>query len=167
MTIAAVKGACPAGGCCLAMCCDFRIVTQDASMGLNEVAIGISVPAYWIKLMTSIIGQGKADKMCQYARMIGADEAIKVGFVDHVVEKAEELVPAATKVAQEALKLPDGGRGVAKGLLRGELGGAWGDKGALEKDAQHLWENLSNESTVKALKAVMDRLGKPKGPAKM
>src|SRR5271155_1315193 len=88
LTIAAVKGACPAGGCCLAMCCDFRIVTRDASMGLNEVAIGISVPAYWIKLMTSIIGQGKADKMCQYARMIGADEALKVGFVDYVVEKA-------------------------------------------------------------------------------
>lgn len=136
-------------------------------MGLNEVAIGISVPAYWIKLMTSVIGQGKADKMCQYARMIGADEALKIGFVDQVVETADQLVPVATKVAQEVLKLPDPGRVVAKNLLRGELGRAWGDKDAIEIDAHQLWGGLTDESTVKALKAVMARLGKPKGPAKM
>lgn len=167
ITIAAVKGACPAGGCCLALCCDFRIVTRDMSMGLNEVAIGISVPAYWIKLMTSVIGQGKADKMCQYARMIGADEALTIGFVDQVVETADQLVPVATKVAQEVLKLPDPGRVVAKNLLRGEFGRAWGDKDAIERDAHQLWGGLTDESTVKALKAVMARLGKPKGPAKM
>lgn len=40
MTVAAVKGACPAGGTCLAMACDYRVLTKDASMGLNEVAIG-------------------------------------------------------------------------------------------------------------------------------
>ena len=59
LTIAAVKGACPAAGFCLAMCCDFRIVTQDASMGLNEVAIGLSVPGNWIKVMISIMAEGK------------------------------------------------------------------------------------------------------------
>src|SRR5271170_2188409 len=81
VTIAAVKGACPAGGCCLAMCCDFRIVTEDVTMGLNEVAIGISVPRMWVKVMIGIIGQGKADKLTQYARNVGAQEALKIGFV--------------------------------------------------------------------------------------
>ena len=136
-------------------------------MGLNEVAIGISVPGYWIKLMTSIIGQGKADKMCQYARMIGADEALKIGFVDQVLESADELVLAATKAAQEALKLPDPGRIVAKNMLRGELGQVWGNKSGLESEAHQIWGNLTNESTVKALKAVMARLSKPKGSAKI
>jgi hypothetical protein len=77
------------------------------------------------------------------------------------------LVPVATKVAQEVLKLPDPGRMAAKDFLRGELGTAWGDKGALERDAHQIWGRLTDEGTVKALKAVMARLGKPKGPAKM
>lgn len=36
-TAAAIKGACPAAGTCLAMCCDVRIATKDVTMGLNEV----------------------------------------------------------------------------------------------------------------------------------
>lgn len=42
VTVAAVAGACPAGGCCLALCCDLRVITADGAMGLNEVALGTS-----------------------------------------------------------------------------------------------------------------------------
>jgi Delta3-Delta2-enoyl-CoA isomerase len=167
LTIAAVKGACPAGGCCMAMCCDFRIVTKDMSMGLNEVALGISVPHHWIKLMASIIGQGKADKLCQYARSVGAEEALKIGLVDKVVSDASELQDEAVKIAQEVFKLPDSGRAVTKDLLRGELGRAWGDTSALEEDAHKVWGFLTKEETVIALKGVMARLSKPKKEAKM
>ena len=41
--MAAIRGACPAGGCCLSLCCDFRIMTDFGHIGLNEVALGISV----------------------------------------------------------------------------------------------------------------------------
>jgi len=41
--VAAIRGACPAGGCCLSLCCDFRIMTDFGHIGLNEVALGISV----------------------------------------------------------------------------------------------------------------------------
>ena len=29
VTVAAIKGACPAGGCCLSLCCDMRIMTEQ------------------------------------------------------------------------------------------------------------------------------------------
>jgi Delta3-Delta2-enoyl-CoA isomerase len=167
LTIAAVKGACPAGGCCLAMCCDFRIVTKDASMGLNEVALGISVPHHWVKLMISIIGQGKADKLCQYARSVGADEALTIGLVDKVVSDASNLQDEAVKVAQEIFKLPDPGRALTKDRLRGELGRAWGEKTTLEEEAHTAWGYLTKEETVTALKGVMARLSKPKKESKM
>ncbi len=51
-TVAAIRGACPAGGCITALCCDYRIMSNDvpgATIGLNEVALGISVPRYWIQ----------------------------------------------------------------------------------------------------------------------
>merc|ERR1712224_530821 len=87
VTLAAIPGSCPAAGCCLALCCDFRIITANCSMGLNEVALGIPVgmefldsyvvtfmspstqwyarnvalgipvPSHWIELMSSTIGQ--------------------------------------------------------------------------------------------------------------
>ena len=167
VTIAAVKGACPAGGCCLAMCCDFRIVTKDASMGLNEVALGISVPGNWVKLMVSIIGQGKSDKLCQYARSVGADDALRIGLVDKVVSDAGALEAESIRMAQEILKLPDAGRAITKDLLRGELGRAWGNTTALEEEAHKAWGHLTKEETVAALKGVMARLSKPKKEAKM
>jgi Delta3-Delta2-enoyl-CoA isomerase len=167
VTIAAVKGACPAGGCCLAMCCDFRIVTEDASMGLNEVALGIAVPKHWVKVMIGIIGQGKTDKLTQYARNIGAQEALKIGLVDGVVNGPDDLDGSVINVAKAAFQLPDPGRGVTKDILRGELGRVWGNKDGLEQEAHQSWSYLTQERTVKALKGVMTRLSKPKDKSKL
>lgn len=43
-TCAAIRGACPAGGCCIALCCDARFITPNGTMGLNEVGGRGSVP---------------------------------------------------------------------------------------------------------------------------
>lgn len=136
-------------------------------MGLNEVAIGISVPPHWIALMCSIIGQGKADKLTQYARTVNAEEALKIGLVDEVVESAGDLEGKFMSLAKDVLKLPDAGRGLTKSALRGSLGQAWGDRTELENEAHKTWEFLTREQTIKALKAVMARLSKPKGKAKI
>lgn len=166
-TVAAVKGACPAGGCCLAMCCDFRIVTKDASLGLNEVAIGITVPGNWIKVMIGIIGQGKTEKLAQYARFVGAEEALNIGLVDIVVPTEDALEPAALKLAKEVFKLPDAGRSLTKDSLRGQLGRSWGDASGLENEAHQIWGFLTKEQTVRDLKAVMSKLSKSKEKSKL
>ena len=136
-------------------------------MGLNEVAIGIAVPVQWIKLMSSIIGQGKADKLTQYAKSVKADEALKIRLVDLVVKDYQEIMPVALKMAGDVFKLPDSGRILTKGLLRNELGAAWGSKNGLEEEAHRAWRYLTREETVKVLKAVMARLSKPKTQSKM
>lgn len=51
-TLAAIRGACPAGGCAISLCCDARIMTAgNGTIGLNEVALGIPVPKYWVQVM--------------------------------------------------------------------------------------------------------------------
>lgn len=149
------------------MCCDFRIVTKDASMGLNEVAIGISVPPHWIALMCSIVGQGRADKLTQYAKTVKAEEALKIGLVDEIVDNAEVLEDKAILLAKEVFKLPDAGRGLTKSALRGSLGQAWGARTELENEAHKMWEYLTREQTIKDLKGVMARLSKPKERARI
>ena len=43
------------------------------------------MPGNWIKVMISIIGQGETDKFTQCTRLVGAEEALKIGLVDTVV----------------------------------------------------------------------------------
>jgi len=76
VTIAAIRGACPAGGCCLSLCCDLRIMADGPGhIGLNEVAIGISVPLYWARLMARVVGQASAERLCQFATLAGPQDA--------------------------------------------------------------------------------------------
>lgn len=94
VTIAAIRGHCPAGGCVLALCCDARICTPETRIGLNEVELGIPVPLYWARLMAQITGQGVADKLLQTAALVPALEAVKVGLVDACVPKTELVAVA-------------------------------------------------------------------------
>ena len=142
-------------------------MTPDASMGLNEVAIGLSVPGNWIKVMVSIIGQGKTDKFTLCARLVGSEEALKIGLVDTVVSNADALEPAALKLAEGIFESPDPGRHHIKALLRGTLGRSWGDRGGLEREARQSWGFLTKEETVKALGVVMSRISKPRDKSKI
>jgi Delta3-Delta2-enoyl-CoA isomerase len=56
------------------MCCDFRVASESVVMGLNEVAIGISVPLMWTKLMATLVGVGKMGKLVQNAQMVPSSE---------------------------------------------------------------------------------------------
>merc|ERR1711874_818777 len=94
-TCAAVNGACPAGGCCLSLCCDYRVITKEGSMGLNEVALGIPVPKFWCELMANTVGHRAAEKVLLAAAMTPAQQLLEMGMVDAVVMKPEELLPVA------------------------------------------------------------------------
>ncbi|KAI8897033.1 ClpP/crotonase-like domain-containing protein [Globomyces pollinis-pini] len=162
VTVAAIHGACPAGGCCLSMCCDYRIATDDVTMGLNEVALGIPVPAVWIKLMSDLIGKGKTDKIVQFAIMVPAKQCKEIGLIDEIVSK-DQLIPAAETLLKQLLKLPDPGRAIVKGHLRNQLAAEWTDSERLTNESDMGWSMLSLPSTVKALDGVFARLAaKPK-----
>ncbi|KAL4526216.1 hypothetical protein Ndes2437B_g07471 [Nannochloris sp. 'desiccata'] len=164
VTIAAIRGACPAGGCCLALCCDYRIITETGSIGLNEVALGISVPKYWGLLMQRIVGSGPAEKLLQFAVMATPDEAKELKLVDDVVPKLK-LQAAAEAAMLELLKAPDAGRALTKFLMRGELAEDW--KAYLIPESESAWKQLSSPGTVAKLKGVMDRLSGKKATSKL
>ena len=64
ITVAAIRGQCPAGGCGLALMCDHRIFTEDRgpTIGLNEVALGIHPPKWWmqVRLFTRLQTKSRA-----------------------------------------------------------------------------------------------------------
>ncbi|KAJ3279290.1 hypothetical protein HK104_001586 [Borealophlyctis nickersoniae] len=165
-TAAVIKGACPAAGTGLSMCCDVRVATADVTMGLNEVALGISVPAYWVQLMARIIGQGRAEALCLSARMTPAKEGERIGLVDVVVDGDEsEALARAVKMVEKLGSFPGQGRAITKESIRGAFASEWANEQRLKEEAELSWGMLSMKETLASLDQVMARLGG--GKAKM
>ena len=95
-TIAAVNGAAIAGGCGLATLCDFTLAVPEAKFGYTEVRIGF-VPAIVSTFLLRQIGEKHVRDLLLTGRIIGADEAYRIGLINEVVlpdklmERAREL----------------------------------------------------------------------------
>ncbi|UPT71975.1 MAG: enoyl-CoA hydratase-related protein [Flavobacterium sp. JAD_PAG50586_2] len=89
--IAAINGFALGGGLELAMSCHFRIASNNAKMGLPEVSLGV-IPGYGgTQRLPQLIGKGHAMEMIMTAGMISAEEAFRVGLINHVVPQSELL----------------------------------------------------------------------------
>jgi enoyl-CoA hydratase len=106
--IAAVNGFALGGGCELAMACHMRIATPNAKFGQPEVNLGL-IPGYGgTQRLLQLIGKGKAIEMLTTADMIPADEALRLGLVNHVVDHAELMEKCYAIINKIAIKSPQG-----------------------------------------------------------
>ncbi len=97
--IAAVNGFALGGGCELALACDFRIASAKAKFGQPEVGLGV-IPGYAAtQRLPRLIGLGNALFLLLTGEMIGAEEALRIGLVQRVVEP-DQLMPAALALAK-------------------------------------------------------------------
>ena len=96
--IAAVNGFALGGGCELSMSCDIRLCSENALFGQPEVGLGITPGFGGTQRLARIVGQGIAKELIYSASNIKADEAYRIGLVNHVYPQ-EELLPAAKKLA--------------------------------------------------------------------
>jgi enoyl-CoA hydratase/carnithine racemase len=99
-TIAAVRGAAAGGGCELALACDFRLLAEDASIGLRETALAIVPGAGGTQRLPRLIGPSRAKRWIFAAEMHDASRALADGVADGVVP-ADRLDAAARGLADE------------------------------------------------------------------
>lgn len=100
--IAAVNGFALGGGLELAMAAHIRVASSNARMGLPEVSLGV-IPGYGgTQRLAHLVGRGKANEMVFTAGMIKADDALKWGLVNHVVE-LDTLLEKANEIAGKIL----------------------------------------------------------------
>jgi enoyl-CoA hydratase len=116
-SIAAVNGFALGGGCELALACTIRIASRNAKLGQPEVKLGI-LPGYGgSQRLPRLCGKGVAHELILTGEMINADEALRIGLVNRVVELSELLAtaesiakkiianaPLAVKYAMEAVE---------------------------------------------------------------
>src|ERR1700719_31739 len=101
-SICAINGFALGGGCELALSCTIRIASKTAKLGQPEVKLGI-LPGYGgSQRLARLCGKGVAHELCLTGEMIAAEEAQRIGLVNHIYEPAE-LIPAAEAMAKKII----------------------------------------------------------------
>src|SRR5579871_1723972 len=101
-TIAAINGFALGGGCEVALACSLRLASKTAKRGQPEVKLGI-MPGYGgSQRLPRLCGKGAAYELCLTGEMISAEEALRIGLVNHVYEP-EALLPAAEAMAKKII----------------------------------------------------------------
>ena len=107
---------CVGGALEVALGCDLRIASSDASLGLPEVKFGIIPDVGGSTRLPAVVGLGRAKELIMTARTIGAEEAHRIGLVNRVVEP-EELEDATQALVDELLANSPVAVGRAKRVL--------------------------------------------------
>lgn len=96
--IAAINGYCLGGGLEMALACDLRYASSNASLGLPEVSLGI-IPGYGgTQRLPRLIGMGRALQLILTGDPVDAGTAERLGLVNGVFEP-QDLLPSVKKVA--------------------------------------------------------------------
>lgn len=97
--VSAVRGAAVGGGAGLAIGCDMMVAGTDLKFGYPELKHSI-VPALVMTGLQRSLGRKAAFEMISLGRLIGADEALKLGLANRVVEP-DQVVEAAISIAEQ------------------------------------------------------------------
>ncbi|MBS7458910.1 enoyl-CoA hydratase/isomerase family protein [Coralloluteibacterium stylophorae] len=159
--VAAIGGHCPAGGCVLALCCDYRVMAlADAGaspyrIGLNEVQVGVPVPDAVQHLMRRTVGPRQAEKLLVIGAMPDTGAALALGLVDEAVPM-DEVEPRAQAWLQALSALPQHAVRATREVARADLVATMTDPvGTAVEPFVDVW---FAEPTQAALQAMVARL---------
>jgi enoyl-CoA hydratase/carnithine racemase len=155
--VAAIGGHAPAGGCVLALCCDYRVMALGPyRIGLNESQVGLAVPEGAQHLMRRVVGAHRAERLLVSGEMVEAERALAIGLVDELTG-IEQVAARAAAWLRDLLALPRRPVLRTRAIARADL------VAALHPDRLRLHEFLDaweEPDTQAGLRAMLARIGK-------
>ena len=135
VSIAKVRGHAIGAGFQLALSCDLRVVAEDAKFSMKESALGLVPDLTGTTPLVEHVGYARALEICATARVVTADEAVRIGLAlaSYAASDLDAAVAdlAAALVAPMAGVVPE-----TKALLQGAAGRALDEQRRLEREAQ-------------------------------
>ncbi|KAL5279292.1 ECI1.2 family protein [Megaselia abdita] len=111
-TTAALNGHAIAGGCVLALSCDYRVMVPNSSIGLNETELGISPTAWIIASMQNVLSKRSVELALLQGRIYKTNQALEIGLIDEIandkdetIKKCEEFIAKYSRVQSLAFSL--------------------------------------------------------------
>jgi enoyl-CoA hydratase/carnithine racemase len=153
-TVAAISGHSPAGGAVLSLYCDYRVMARGAyRIGLNEVQVGLAVPAGIQFALRRLVGAHRAERLMVAGAMIDAETAERVGFVDELVD-VDHVTARALEWCRQHLALPPEAMAETRRLARADLHAALDESQRIPMtDFVERWFSDETQQTLKALVA--------------
>jgi enoyl-CoA hydratase/carnithine racemase len=111
--VCAIHGACIGGALELAVACDLRVMAADAIAGMPEVRVGLIPDVGGSSRLPQLVGLGRAKELILTGKLIGAEEAERIGLVNRVAPAAE-LDAAVDALVDELLACAPIAVGLAK-----------------------------------------------------
>ncbi len=131
VTIAAVDGAALGAGSQLAVACDLRMATAQASFGVPAGRLGLAVDVWTVERLARLAGGGPARAMLLAAEVIKGDEAHRLGFVQRLgdldaalawADDIAALAPLTLRAHKAALEVPaEAGAAIARAWASDDL----------------------------------------------
>ncbi|MBN1452908.1 MAG: enoyl-CoA hydratase/isomerase family protein [Anaerolineales bacterium] len=105
-TVAAITGHAIAGGCILALCCDYRYIAAGRKlMGLNEIKLGVPIPYPADCILRQLVGLRHTRGITDEGKFYQPEESLQIGMVDQVLP-LEQVLPVAIDKAVTLGGLP-------------------------------------------------------------
>ncbi len=119
--VAAISGHAPAGGCVMAIACDYRVMAEGKFIiGLNEVPVGIILPDAIFHNYAFWLGQKNAYQFLMEGKLMRPEQALEVGLVDELCN-AESVISVAEKKIRTYMSFDKTTWQQSKLALRSEL----------------------------------------------
>jgi enoyl-CoA hydratase/carnithine racemase len=115
-TICQIHGACLGGAMELALACDLRVIATDAVIGMPETRIGLIPDVGGSSRLPAVVGLGRAKELIMTGKLIGGEEAERIGLANRVAP-AEELAAATDALVAELLACAPVPVGLAKRVM--------------------------------------------------
>ena len=133
IVIAAVSGYALGGGCELALACDYRIAGPRAVFGQPEILLGIIPGGGGTQRLARLVGPSRAKELCITGRQVKADEALRIGLANEVVDS--DPMDRALELAAEIARGPLAAHALVKRVIDDGLSTSLADGLALEQEA--------------------------------
>ena len=155
--VAAMAGHAPAGGCVLALCCDYRIMADGPfRIGLNETQVGLVAPDGIQSLMARVVGPHRAERLLVAGAMVDAAEALRIGLVDELT--GIDAVETRARVwLEDLLQLPREPMLQTRRIARRDVVAALAPE---RIDLPRFVAQWRHPETQAALRAMLARIGK-------
>jgi enoyl-CoA hydratase/carnithine racemase len=115
-TVCMIHGACIGGALELALACDLRVVASDAVVGMPETRIGLIPDVGGSSRLPSVVGLGRAKELIMTGKLIGGEEAERIGLANRVAPP-DELEAATGTLVDELLACAPVAVGLAKRVM--------------------------------------------------
>lgn len=152
--VAAVNGPAIGAGCNLALGCDIIIAARNASFSQAFVNLGLHPDTGGVYLLTRLVGTARACELIFTGKMIGADDAEKIGLINQVVPE-DQLENTARKMALHLATGPSKAIGMAKTTIY--QGMTMDMASVLEAEVRAASLSIATEDAKEGIKAILEK----------